>query len=84
MTKQLFFIVIAFCIGISSSFYMGLKTGIKQTRAELISTQSITLKSQKSDILSLKAQKELTVDKVRSTLANRAHEDLIRIEMGEK
>ena len=87
MSKQLFYIFLAFFIGIGASLYTGHRIGRDRTRAEVITAQATTLKAQRSEIKNLKAQRALKTKEVKRAvedIANKAHEKLIKIEMGEQ
>lgn len=83
--KSITAISIAFLIALS--FWLGVRYEKKRTRAEIILAQAITLESQKSEIEILKEKRALKTKQIKQTIediANKAHEDLFKIEMGEK
>jgi hypothetical protein len=69
---------------VAGSFWCGVKEGRKQAYAELITTQGAVLRFQQVEKEMLQRQTVIAEDRIRSFLANRAHEDLIRIEAEEK
>ena len=60
MNKTFYITIAAFCIAVSSSFYMGKQAGRNEVYTELILTQALAVEAQKDLKKSLESQVEYT------------------------
>jgi len=84
MNKSFYISIIIFCIVVTSSFRMCIQAGRKHVYNELSETQRKILRLKKAEKEELQKQTVIAEDRIRAFLADRAHEDLVRIEMAEK